>query len=61
MEDTPVDFSLAPEALQIPCNPDVLILSSDLAHFVKANDSSSYIKVMMDIRNRIVIQNDMSK
>ncbi|XP_028061926.1 DNA polymerase alpha subunit B isoform X2 [Camellia sinensis] len=35
MEDTPVDFSLAPEALQIPCNPDVLILSSDLAHFVK--------------------------
>ncbi|GMP82492.1 hypothetical protein CsSME_00036768 [Camellia sinensis var. sinensis] len=35
MEDTPVDFSLAPKALQIPCNPDVLILSSDLAHFVK--------------------------
>ncbi|CAL5357786.1 unnamed protein product [Camellia sinensis] len=35
MEDTPVDFSLAPEALQIPCNPDILILSSDLAHFVK--------------------------
>ncbi|CAL5433557.1 unnamed protein product [Camellia sinensis] len=35
MEDTPVDFSLAPEALQIPCNLDILILSSDLAHFVK--------------------------
>ncbi|CAL5321169.1 unnamed protein product [Camellia sinensis] len=35
MEDTPVDFSLAPEALQIPCNLDILILSSHLAHFVK--------------------------
>ncbi|CAL5338656.1 unnamed protein product [Camellia sinensis] len=35
MEDTPVDFPLAPEALQIPCNLDILILSSDLAHFVK--------------------------
>ncbi|XP_028114765.1 DNA polymerase alpha subunit B-like [Camellia sinensis] len=35
MEDTPVDFSLAPEALQIPCNLYILILSSDLAHFVK--------------------------
>ncbi|CAL5357787.1 unnamed protein product [Camellia sinensis] len=35
MEDTPVDFSLAPEALQIPCDLDILILSFDLAHFVK--------------------------
>ncbi|CAL5418738.1 unnamed protein product [Camellia sinensis] len=35
MEDTPVDFSLTPEAFQIPCNLDILILSSDLAHFVK--------------------------
>ncbi|XP_028062313.1 DNA polymerase alpha subunit B-like [Camellia sinensis] len=35
MEDTRVDFSLAPEALQIPCNLDILILSSDLDHFVK--------------------------
>ncbi|CAL5421137.1 unnamed protein product [Camellia sinensis] len=35
MEDTHVDFSLAPEALQIPCNLDILILSSNLAHFVK--------------------------
>ncbi|XP_028081755.1 DNA polymerase alpha subunit B-like [Camellia sinensis] len=35
MEDTSVDFSLTPKALQIPCNLDILILSSDLAHFVK--------------------------
>ncbi|XP_058192703.1 uncharacterized protein LOC131309974 [Rhododendron vialii] len=35
MEGTPLDFSLAPEALQISCVPDILILSSDLAHFVK--------------------------
>ncbi|CAL5338643.1 unnamed protein product [Camellia sinensis] len=33
--NTHVDFSLAPEALQIPCNLDILILSFDLAHFVK--------------------------
>ncbi|CAL5433535.1 unnamed protein product [Camellia sinensis] len=35
MEDTRVDFSLASEALQIPCNLHILILSSDLDHFVK--------------------------
>lgn len=35
MEGTPLDFSLAPEALQISCVPDILILSSDLAHFMK--------------------------
>ncbi|KAH7857898.1 hypothetical protein Vadar_017717 [Vaccinium darrowii] len=35
MEGTPLDFSLAPEALQISHVPDILILSSDLAHFVK--------------------------
>ncbi|CAL5349680.1 unnamed protein product [Camellia sinensis] len=50
MEDTPVDFSLAPEALQIPCNLDILILSSDLAHFVKVlsigdkNDGEEQVK-----------------
>ncbi|KAG6525019.1 hypothetical protein ZIOFF_014971 [Zingiber officinale] len=31
----PVDFSLAVEALEIPRNPDVLILPSDLAPFTK--------------------------
>lgn len=31
----PVDFSLAIEALEIPRTPDVLILPSDLAPFVK--------------------------
>ncbi|XP_052184323.1 uncharacterized protein LOC127796292 isoform X2 [Diospyros lotus] len=35
MEGTPLDFSLAPEALQISSIPDILILPSDLAHFVK--------------------------
>lgn len=34
-EGTPLDFTLAPEALQISSIPDILILSSDLAHFVK--------------------------
>ncbi|KAJ0976973.1 hypothetical protein J5N97_012447 [Dioscorea zingiberensis] len=33
--DTPLDLSLAPEALEIPSIPDVLILPSDLAPFVK--------------------------
>ncbi|XP_073012947.1 uncharacterized protein [Typha latifolia] len=31
----PLDFSLAPEALEIPSIPDVLVLPSDLAPFVK--------------------------
>ncbi|XP_059657746.1 uncharacterized protein LOC132304194 [Cornus florida] len=35
IEGTPVDFSLAPEALQISSIPDILILPSDLAHFVR--------------------------
>ncbi|XAR64436.1 DNA-directed DNA polymerase [Bertholletia excelsa] len=35
MEGTPLDFSLAPGALQISRIPDILVLSSDLAHFVK--------------------------
>ncbi|KAM7484108.1 hypothetical protein LguiA_000117 [Lonicera macranthoides] len=34
-QDTPLDFSLAPEALQISSIPDILILPSDLAHFVR--------------------------
>ncbi|KAI3981828.1 hypothetical protein MKX01_027813 [Papaver californicum] len=34
-EDVPLDLSLAPEALQIPVIPDILILPSDLASFVK--------------------------
>uniref|UniRef100_A0A5B7C235 DNA polymerase alpha subunit B n=1 Tax=Davidia involucrata TaxID=16924 RepID=A0A5B7C235_DAVIN len=35
IEGTPLDFSLAPEALQISSIPDILILPSDLAHFVR--------------------------
>ncbi|CAH9077656.1 unnamed protein product [Cuscuta epithymum] len=31
----PLDFSIAPEALQISSIPDILILPSDLAHFVR--------------------------
>lgn len=31
----PLDFSLAPEALDIPSTPDVLLLPSDLAPFIK--------------------------
>ncbi|KAH0451038.1 hypothetical protein IEQ34_021730 [Dendrobium chrysotoxum] len=31
----PLDLSLAPEALEIPCTPDVLLLPSDLAPFIK--------------------------
>ncbi|KAL0421519.1 UNVERIFIED_CONTAM: DNA polymerase alpha subunit B [Sesamum latifolium] len=34
-EDVPLDFSLAKEALHISSIPDILILPSDLAHFVK--------------------------
>lgn len=34
-EDTPVDLSLAPEALQMSSVPDILIVPSDLTHFVK--------------------------
>ncbi|KAL8254299.1 hypothetical protein R6Q59_032520 [Mikania micrantha] len=34
-EDIPVDFSLAPEAFQMPVIPDILITPSDLALFVK--------------------------
>ncbi|XP_020571946.1 DNA polymerase alpha subunit B [Phalaenopsis equestris] len=35
-ESVPLDLSLAPEALDIPSTPDVLLLPSDLAPFVKA-------------------------
>ncbi|KAF9620472.1 hypothetical protein IFM89_013089 [Coptis chinensis] len=34
-EDVPLDLSLAPEALQIPSIPDIIILPSDLSPFVK--------------------------
>lgn len=34
-EDTPVDLSLAPEALQMSSVPDILIVPSDLTQFVK--------------------------
>ncbi|KAL7093886.1 hypothetical protein ACP275_11G067200 [Erythranthe tilingii] len=34
-EEVPLDFSLANEALQFSSVPDILILPSDLAHFVK--------------------------
>ncbi|GFY88166.1 DNA polymerase alpha 2 [Actinidia rufa] len=50
MEGTPLDFSLAPEALQISRVPDILILSSDLAHFMKVlslgdqNDGQEQVK-----------------
>ncbi|CAN4090508.1 unnamed protein product [Withania somnifera] len=34
-EGVPIDFSLAPEALQMSTTLDILILPSDLAHFVR--------------------------
>ncbi|MCI24324.1 DNA polymerase alpha subunit B, partial [Trifolium medium] len=34
-ESVPLDFSLAPEALQLSLVPDVLILPSDIKYFVK--------------------------
>ncbi|KAK8943380.1 hypothetical protein KSP40_PGU006061 [Platanthera guangdongensis] len=33
--NVPLDFSLAPEAMDIPLTPDVLLLPSDLAPFIK--------------------------
>ena len=49
--DTPIDLSLAPEALEIPSVPDVLILPSDLAPFVKVIITTisihCYFKVMI--------------
>lgn len=36
-ETIPLDFSIAPEALEIPAIPDILIIPSDLAYFVKVN------------------------
>lgn len=38
-ESVPLDFSLAPEALQLSLVPDVLILPSDLKYFVKVLDN----------------------
>ncbi|XP_011086737.1 DNA polymerase alpha subunit B [Sesamum indicum] len=49
-EDVPLDFSLAKEALHISSIPDILILPSDLAHFVKVlsfgegNDGEEQLK-----------------
>ncbi|KAJ4795175.1 DNA polymerase alpha subunit B [Rhynchospora pubera] len=46
----PLDFSLAPEALKIPSFPDVLLLPSDLAPFIKVlsigNENEEVIKTM---------------
>lgn len=36
-EGVPLDFSLAPEALQLSSIPDILILPSDIKYFVKVN------------------------
>lgn len=36
-ESVPLDFSLAPEALNISLIPDILILPSDMKYFVKVN------------------------
>ena len=41
-EDTPLDFSLAPEALNISLIPDILILPSDMKYFVKVNGYSNF-------------------
>ncbi|KAG2376679.1 Acylamino-acid-releasing enzyme 2 [Vigna angularis] len=40
-ESVPLDFSLAPEALKLSLVPDVLILPSDIKHFVKVKKKSS--------------------
>ncbi|XP_061338738.1 uncharacterized protein LOC133285511 [Gastrolobium bilobum] len=40
-ESVPLDFSLAPEALQLSLVPDVLILPSDIKYFVKVLNSES--------------------
>ncbi|KAG2406862.1 uncharacterized protein HKW66_Vig0061190 [Vigna angularis] len=40
-ESVPLDFSLAPEALKLSLVPDVLILPSDIKHFVKVLSSES--------------------
>lgn len=34
-EGIPLDFSLAPEAIEISLIPDILILPSDMKYFVK--------------------------
>ncbi|ESW35722.1 hypothetical protein PHAVU_001G259300 [Phaseolus vulgaris] len=40
-ESVPLDFSLAPEALQLSLVPDILILPSDIKYFVKMLSSES--------------------
>lgn len=40
-ESVPLDSSLAPEALQLPLVPDVLILPSDIKYFVKVLNGES--------------------
>lgn len=43
----PLDLSLAPEALDIPLIPDILILPSDLSPFVKVNTITSTFAAYM--------------
>ncbi|XP_050879262.1 uncharacterized protein LOC127083078 [Lathyrus oleraceus] len=40
-ESVPLDFSLAPEALQLSSVPDVLILPSDIKYFIKVLNNES--------------------
>jgi hypothetical protein len=57
-----MDFSLAKEALEMPTAPDVLLLASDLAPFVKVTVRNSVlswnlkneIEVMMDANLHVV-------
>lgn len=43
----PLDLSLAPEALDIPLIPDILILPSDISPFVKVNTITSSFAAYM--------------
>ncbi|KAF6157566.1 hypothetical protein GIB67_004504 [Kingdonia uniflora] len=55
-EDVPLDLSLSPESLQITYVPDILILPSDLAPFVKEENTT--IKIQ-DYRKDIVQNNSL--
>lgn len=48
-EGVPLDFSLAPQALDISVIPDILILPSDMKHFVKVSDCPHYFIVLCTI------------
>lgn len=41
-EDVPLDFSVASKALQFSSIPDILIIPSDLAHFVKVRNLAPF-------------------